>query len=114
MLSDNQAEFRKRRSTVNNLYILNYKRNKTRKVIIIYPVCRHVGNIWYCGAEGHAKSVREKKVKQQIVKAIENIHKETKNTVAVNGEEIAKFWTTSGLTQDCSLSPVLLHMNIWT
>lgn len=33
----------------------------------------------------------KKKVKQQIVKAIENIHKETKNTVAVNGEEIAKF-----------------------
>lgn len=110
IVPDNQAGFRKGRSTVDNIYILNYAVQK--------EISKEQGKLYALFADLKAAFdiVNRQKlfsmmnnlgISENLVTRIAEIYSETLSTIKVNDKESASFWTTRGLRQGCPLSPLL-------
>jgi len=58
------------------------------------------------------EALRERKVRKELIKKVEEILRETKSRVRVEGEVGENFWTGRGIRQGCPLHPILLNILI--
>lgn len=56
--------------------------------------------------------MREKGINNHLVNRIEEVYKETINRVLIEGKHSKDFWTETGVTQGCPLSPTLFAIYI--
>lgn len=113
ILPDTQAGFRKGRSTIDNIYILNQAIEKELKkdkgkIYVLFADLKAA----FDGVNRHKmiEILRNKGVNKTLVNRIAEIYEETVNVVAINGKKSTEFWTTRGVRQGCPLSPTLFAM----
>lgn len=115
ILSESQAEFRKGRGTMDNIYILDHivRKYATRRKSDLFcffvdlkaafdRVCRTT--LW--------STMEKLGVSGTLVKRIKEIYQESKNAVRTNGDISRWFWTDKGVRQGCPLSPSLFAIMI--
>lgn len=56
------------------------------------------------------ETMRERGIREGLVRRIEEILKETKNRVRMDEKMGEDFWTARGIRQGCPLSPLLFHI----
>jgi hypothetical protein len=114
-LPETQAGFRRGRGTMDNIYILNY--------VIGKEIQKKGGKVYAFFADLKAAFdrinrkklwilMRRKGISQHLVRRIEEIYKETTNTVLIDGKQTEEFWTELGVRQGCPLSPTLFALYI--
>lgn len=115
ILPDTQAGFRKNRSTMDNIYILNYAikkeiNKKGRKVYAFFADLKAAFDI--INREKLWAIMKRKGINRQLVRRLEEIYEETINTVLIDGTFTKEFWTNAGVRQGCPLSPTLFAIYI--
>lgn len=114
ILPDGQAGFRKCRSTIDNVYILQHAvemelLKKKGKLFAFFMDLKAAFDkvprelLW--------KVMEQRGVRRGLIERIKEVYETTRNVVRANGESTA-FWTTSGIRQGCPLSPTLFTIFI--
>ena len=113
-IPEGQAGFRKGRTTMENIYILNHlgqraiKRKKRLYVTFVDlkaafdTVCRE--KLW--------EVMEEAGIGKFLIERIKELYTETKSCVRVGEEKTEDFWTKKGVRQGCLLSPALFNIYI--
>ena len=114
LLPDGQAGFRKKRSTIDNIYILNYLIKKTKhEKQKLYAV--------FVDLKAAFDTVNREKlwlimenlgISKYLIEKIKELYEETKVKVRFGNEFTEEFWTVKGLRQGCILSPILFCIYI--
>ncbi|XP_043263006.1 uncharacterized protein LOC122403516 [Colletes gigas] len=112
MISENQAGFRRGRTTTDHIYVLNHIIGKmsTRrrgKAVALFVDLRAAFDT--VGRRVLWEAMEKRGVREGLRERVREIYRETKSRVRVGGEG---FWTTKGLRQGCSLNPILFNMLI--
>ena len=110
ILPDGQNGFRKKRSTIDNIYILN----TCIQTAISKGESLYAGFVDYTAAfdkiNRHKlfEKLKKLKVPEYLVQAIQEIYKETPYTIGSS-----TIWTNKGLRQGCPMSPLLFAIYIY-
>jgi len=113
MIPQNQTGFRRGKGTIDNIYVLNYLVNRQihkdrGKLIAFFVDLRAAFDS--VDREVLGKAMRERGVREGLVKRCEDMLRETRNRVRV-GEGLSEvFWTGRGVRQGCPLSPGLFNL----
>lgn len=115
IIPETQAGFRSGRSTIDNIFILNYIANtelvnKGGKVYAFFADLSAAFD--KVNREKLGKIMEINGISKNLKERINEIYKETKNIVRVNGAKSDSFRTTKEVRQGCLLSPTLY--NIYT
>lgn len=99
---------------MDNIYMMNYlvgrELEKGKKVVAALVDLKAAINS--VDREVLARRLREEKVSRRLRERIMEIYKETRSVVKVGGKWGKIFWTTKGVRQGCSLSPMLFNVLI--
>jgi len=115
IIPQNQTGFRKGLGAIDNIYVLNYLVNR--------QVGRKKGGLIAMFVDFKAAfdlidrivllvAMRERGIKRGLINKVEEILRETKSRVRVEGEIGENFWIGRRLRQGCSLSPILFNILI--
>lgn len=112
ILEETQADFRSGRNTIDNILILNYIVNrelqiKGRKLFAFFADLTAAFD--KVNREKLSKIMVERGISKVLRTRIDEIYKETRNRIRVNGKLMEKVWT-RGLRQGCPLSPILFSL----
>lgn len=114
ILPEGQAGFRKKRSTIDNIYILNHIVQKAkiekRKVYSIFVDLKAAFDT--VNREKLWKVMEEVGISEGLIERIKELYKETKSNVRTEEGNTEEFWTTKGVRQGCLLSPALFCIYI--
>lgn len=110
ILLETQAGFRKKRSSIDNIYIL--------KTVAKKEIHKKKGKLYAFFANLKAafdkvnrqmlwQKMRKYGINGKLIKVIENIYQETTCRIKVGVKSTRKFWTGKGLRQGCPMSPLL-------
>lgn len=109
LLPEGQAGFRRGRSTMDNVYILNHLIQKAkREGVKIYALFVDLsaafdgvnrGKLW--------KILEEKGISKGLIERLKGVYEETKVKIRTENGLTEEFWTTKGVRQGCVLSPLL-------
>lgn len=115
LLPESQAGFRKGRSTLDNIFILNHliqreKGMKEKKIYILFVDLKVAFDT--VEREKLWQILKEKGVSKEIRLRIRKIYKETKVAIKSKEKMAEEFWTFRGVRQGCILSPFLFNMYI--
>jgi len=108
LLPPSQTGFRKRLETTDNLYVLNYLINrlvygrKGKMVVLFVDLKTAFDSV---DREKLIEAMRERGVREGLVRRCEEVLKETVSRVSVGDREEERFWTGKGVRQGCPLSP---------
>lgn len=113
IIPETQAGFRRERSTIDNIQILNYVVNREirKKGGRLYTFFADLTAAFDRVDRGElSRIMRERGISKMLRERIDEIYRETRNRVRANGIYSEKFWTTKGLRQGCPLSPALFSL----
>lgn len=110
IIPETQARFRKKRSGIDNIYVLKTAAEK--------EIHRKNGKLFAFFADLKAafdkvnrqklwQRIRTYGISENLIKVLENIYKETTCRIKVGEKCTRKFWIGKGLRQRCPLSPLL-------
>ncbi|XP_071572942.1 uncharacterized protein [Temnothorax nylanderi] len=113
IVPQNQTGFRRGMGTIDNIYVLNYLVNrklekKGGKLIACFVDLRAAFDSVDRGVL--IKAMRERGIREGLVRRTEEILRETKSRVRVGNEIGEEFWTGRGVRQGCPLSPLLFNI----
>lgn len=111
----NQTDFRKGMGMMDNVCILNYVINrqlaqKGGKVLVLFVDLKAVFDM--IDREVLLESMRERGIREGLVKRMEKMLRETKSRVRVEEETGKAFWMAREVRQECPLSPLLFSLLI--
>ncbi|XP_036148444.1 uncharacterized protein LOC118647508 [Monomorium pharaonis] len=115
IMPENQAGFRSKRGTIDNIYVLNYLVNKNidkkgGKLVALFVDLKAAFDSVDRGIL--IKTMRERGIREGLITRVEMVLRETKSRVRVGDETDEEFWTGRGVRQGCPLSPLLFNMLI--
>ncbi|XP_024870720.1 golgin subfamily A member 6-like protein 22 [Temnothorax curvispinosus] len=115
MVPENQTGFRKGRSTINNIFVLNHliqkERRKGDKVEKVYALFADLKAAFdNVDREILWKILREKGIKEQLIRRLEIIYEETEVVVRTSHGYTEEFQTSKGVTQGSVMSPLLFNL----
>lgn len=115
MTPESQAGFRRGRSTIDNIFVLNYlmqreKRQgrKDGKICMMFADMKAAfdnverSTLW--------RELRRKEIKRDLIKKIEKIYERTETVIRTNQGYTDSFRTRKGVRQSCVLSPFLFNL----
>lgn len=111
MIPEGQAEFRKGRGAVDNIYTLNYvveREIARRKKIVAIFINLKAAFDRELSIGKESRGERGKRLRESIME----IYEETRSVVKVEGIMGKKFWTERNVKQGCPLSPILFNLMI--
>ncbi|XP_071579341.1 uncharacterized protein [Temnothorax nylanderi] len=113
IVPQNQTGFRRGMGTINNIYVLNYLVNrrlekKGGKLIVCFVDLKAAFDSVDRGVL--IKAMRERGVREGLVRRTEELLSETKSRVRVRDGMGEEFWTGRGVRQGCPLSPLLFNV----
>ena len=114
ILPEGQAGFRKGRSTLDNIYVLNHIIQKGKvKGLKTYASFVDLKAAFDTVDRELLWEIMEKVgISKYIIERIKEIYQETRVRVRVEGDFSEEFWTVKGLKQGCVLSPILFCIYI--
>lgn len=114
IIPDNQTEFRK--GTIDNIFTINYLVNRCMyrkergEMIALFVDLKEAFDSVDKGIL--IRTMREKGIKEGLVKRVEVMLRDTKSRVRVGDEIGEEFYTGKGVRQGCPLSPLLFNFLI--
>lgn len=117
LIPESQAGFRKEKSTLDNIYVLNHITQRERgnkegsqKVYTLFIDLKAVfDNV---DREKLWKIMEEKDIDKNLIEKIKGLYKETNGMIRTKEGYAGKFRMTKGLRQGCVMSPSLFNLYI--
>lgn len=117
ILSDTQARFRRSRSTIDNIYVLQHMveketRKRGGKVYGLFVDLRAAFDS--VNREKLWEMMERKGIRRWLIRRIKEIYEEVRVAVRVGENMTREFWTTGGVRQGCilTMSPTLFSLYI--
>ena len=115
IIPENQAGFRNKRGTIDNIFVLNYVVNRSvdkkgGKLVALFVDLKAAFDSVDRGIL--IKTMRERGIREGLIERVEGLLRETKSRVRVGEETEEEFWTGRGVRQGCPLSPLLFNLLI--
>lgn len=112
LLNQNQAEFRKQHSTIDNIFILHvlseYCKSKKSKLFCVFvDFKKSFDSVWRAGLWSKRMKYN---IDRKLFNTIRNMYSDIKSCVSINGDMSGFFQCTAGLRQGETLSPVLFSI----
>lgn len=113
LLPLSQTGFRRGMGCIDNIYVLNYLINRQmnrrgRRMVILFVDLKAAFDS--VDREVLGRTMREREVREGLVRRCEEVLMETVGRVRVGEMEGKKFWMGSGVRQGCPLSPILFTL----
>lgn len=114
VLPEGQAGFRKGRSTMDNIYVLDHLINRAKKSKEqLYSVFVDLKAAFDTVDRSKLWGILEKMgISKYLIERIKELYQETMVKVRVGEHMTEEFWTVKGLKQGCVLSPLLFSLYI--
>lgn len=109
----NQTGFRRKMGTMDNGYVLNYLirrqlEGKGGGMVALFVDLKAAFDSVDRGVL--IETMKERRIREGLVRRIEEVMGETKSRVRVGQEMGESFWTVREVRQECPLSPTLFNM----